>query len=102
MLANSLISSQYKIMLDSSWNIFSSNIYIGFLLFIVVRMGYVIFDEGCLWCRSLASFIYRVFNIETIPLRRAAENIGIRLSRGRVYVVDSEVREGLKPLIKLI
>jgi len=65
-------------------------------------MGFVVFDDVCLWCRSLASFIRRVFSIETVPLRRFVRDFGVRLNRGGVYVVDEGVSEGFKPLIKLI
>jgi len=74
------------------------------LLFIYgVGMGFVVFDEGCLWCRSLAYLIRRVSDVDVIPLRRAVEIVNARLGKGKIYIFDDDgVREGLKPLIKLL
>jgi uncharacterized protein (AIM24 family) len=68
----------------------------------MVFMGFVVFDEVCLWCRSLAYLIRRVSGVDVIPLRRAVEIVNARFGKGKVYVVDCGVREGLKPLIKLL
>jgi hypothetical protein len=65
-------------------------------------MVFVVFDEGCLWCRSLAYLIRRISNVDTVPLRRAVEIFNARLEKGKIYVFDGGVREGLKPLIKLL
>ncbi|MEM2793977.1 MAG: hypothetical protein QW511_04910 [Candidatus Methanomethylicia archaeon] len=65
-------------------------------------MGFVVFDDVCLWCRCLASFIRRVFGIEIVPLGRVVEDFGVKLNKGRMYVFDNGVNEGFKPLIKLI
>jgi hypothetical protein len=65
-------------------------------------MGFVVFDEGCLWCRSLAYLICRISGVDVVPLRRAVEIFNARLGKGKIYVFDGGVREGLKPLIKLL
>jgi hypothetical protein len=65
-------------------------------------MVFVVFDEGCLWCRSLAYLIRRISNVDIVPLRRAVEIFNARLEKGKIYVFDGGVREGLKPLIKLL
>jgi hypothetical protein len=68
----------------------------------MVFMGFVVFDEGCLWCRSLAYLICRISGVDIVPLRRAVEIFNARLGKGKIYVFDGGVREGLKPLIKLL
>ena len=97
-----LLTSYLKLVFDS-FGIFLSAIYILLLLFIYgVGIVFVVFDEGCLWCRSLAYLIRRISNVDVIPLRRAVEIVNTRLEKGKIYVFDGGVRDGLKPLIKLL
>ena len=53
----------------------------------MVFMVFVVFDEGCLWCRSLAYLIRRISNVDIVPLRRAVEIFNARLGKGKIYVL---------------